>query len=355
MKISFYTRTRSTESKEDWSSDTHYGYGKSFVEIKKAFERYSYLGEKLEVRWNDPDCKVQVYFGFEPEKHSHFDHQYKIFMSHNESSIMPKSRVDAFSHADEFWTGNDWSKRAAISGGMKEDKVFIYNLGINPLSYKPVLRGKKDKIRFLHVGSGWIRKRHDLVIQAFETLYQKYGDRIALTIKDSDAQNPFAIHNWMQDFVLRNAGEKIAPGIRMIEETISDREMVSLFNFHDVLVYPSEGEGFGLIPLEAMASGMPVISTKEWCSYSKYLAGNALESDFGNPEVDWGYEMAGSVIRAKPESLIFRMEEAINNIDEISLNYYNQSSKISGEYSWDRVTKKFLDERIPNIGIDLFK
>jgi glycosyltransferase involved in cell wall biosynthesis len=45
-------------------------------------------------------------------------------------------------------------------------------------------------------------------------------------------------------------------------ERASDEELLLFYNFSDVLVFPSSHEGFGWPPLEAMASGCPVITTK---------------------------------------------------------------------------------------------
>jgi glycosyltransferase involved in cell wall biosynthesis len=355
VKISFYTKSQPGKPQENWTKDTFYGYGKSYVEIKKAFERYQYRGRPLEVLWNDPGCNAQVYFGFIPEEGSHYEHQYKIFMSHTESSLMPESRASGFLKADELWTGNDWGREAAIKAGLNPKKVFVYNLGIKPELYVPTIRGRKGKIRFLHIGAGWVRKRSDLVIEAFNILYKKYGDLIELTVKDVDEGAKTSIHNWLQDFVLKNAGEKISPGIRKIEETLSEQEMISLINFHDVLVYPSEGEGFGLIPLEAMASGMPVISTHEWCSYSDFLIDTAIDSEIKTSDSHWGYDMDGKVVVAQLESIVEQMENVIKNMESVSLKYFNQAPEILEQYSWDRVTKNFLDSRIPNIGVSKFK
>jgi glycosyltransferase involved in cell wall biosynthesis len=42
---------------------------------------------------------------------------------------------------------------------------------------------------------------------------------------------------------------------------VSDRTLAALYRLADAFVFPSLYEGFGLPPLEAMASGTPVISS----------------------------------------------------------------------------------------------
>ena len=47
----------------------------------------------------------------------------------------------------------------------------------------------------------------------------------------------------------------------MINGKISDIELVSTYNASKILVFLSKSEGFGYPPLEAMACGIPVITT----------------------------------------------------------------------------------------------
>jgi starch synthase len=56
----------------------------------------------------------------------------------------------------------------------------------------------------------------------------------------------------------RRAG--LPRGVRM-REPVSARELRRIYHSSDVLVFPSHFEGFGLVILEAMAAGLPVIST----------------------------------------------------------------------------------------------
>jgi glycosyltransferase involved in cell wall biosynthesis len=56
-----------------------------------------------------------------------------------------------------------------------------------------------------------------------------------------------------------------SPNSRSLE--LDTYQLVDLVQRHDVLLYPSYGEGFGLIPLQAMVTGMPVVCTGAWAPY----------------------------------------------------------------------------------------
>jgi glycosyltransferase involved in cell wall biosynthesis len=346
MRISLYTQG-------DMRSNTHYGYGKSFVEIQKAFRNYSYNEEKLFVDYNSARTRVQMYYGPDPVENAHHKNQYRIHMSQHESTMIMPHKATAYTNdCEEAWTANFWGAKSMINSGVPEEKIYVYEHGIDPKIYEPYLRGQKNKIRFLHIDSGSPRKRSDLVENAFLAIYPKYKDKIELTLKYTHA--PHSGKDWFDDSVLEKHGDWVSPGLRYIHETILDEEMKSLINYHDVLVYPSEGEGFGMIPLEVMATGMPTVSTHEWCSYSEYLIDNAIDSEVKGSDISWGYPKIGDAVIANFDSIVYQMEKAIENIDSISKKYYNQAPKILEEYSWQNKTNKFLDKTVERLGVNFF-
>ncbi len=66
---------------------------------------------------------------------------------------------------------------------------------------------------------------------------------------------------------LRGSDRALAGRLGVLERVIelgsvSDQELPALYNAVDVLLFPSLYEGFGWPPLEAMASGTPVVCSR---------------------------------------------------------------------------------------------
>ena len=114
-------------------------------------------------------------------------------------------------------------------------------------------------------------------------------------------------------------------------------ELVSLYHSHDVLLYPSYGEGFGFIPLQALATGMPTICTSGWAHYEKYLGPLKLKSKI--IDSPWPFPHEGKVFEPNYKHLLEVMRDVSLNFKPYSSYYYTQSTKIHEDYSWDQLTK----------------
>ena len=329
-------------------SGSYFGYAYAYNMIQQSFSNFIHNGKKLNVELNSPKSNVQMFFGSPPGYF--YSHQYKIQMTQWESTRAPESWRQHAEGYDEFWTANEFGRQAIINVGVPEEKVFVYEHGVDSSIWTPVLRSQQNKLRFLHVDSGSPRKRADIAISAFKKAFGDNPD-YELILKYSHYENKGL--DWNKKEVLENAGEWEG-NIRHIRENIDLRHLVSLHHFADVLVYPSEGEGFGFIPMQAIATGMPVISTSRWCSYEKYLGGNIIDSTLGISPVVETYQRDGDVVLPDEDSLIIIMKAVAENIQEQSEYFYNQVPQIVEEYSWQRQTDKALNSLINRIGIESF-
>lgn len=328
-----------------------FGYSNGYYRLTEHFSNFKYNNKKLKVVRNNKAANVQMFY-MEPEWYNlksmtsfrspefrkFYNHQYKIYGTYLEATKVWSHWIKAMNEVDEIWVGNKFSVESIRNSGIKTP-TYVLELAVDKM-WKPHRRGKNNKIRFLHVDSGSPRKRRDLVEKAFIELFGNRDD-VELTLKFHD--NEGGIGYDMFDTLHIN-------NITRIYKTISEEEMYELYKKHDVLVYPSEGEGFGLIPLQALATGMPVISTSVWCDYDKYFNGNIIESKIGKTQHTGYFE--GEVILPEYQSLLDLMQYVFDNIDKQCDYFYNQAQDVIDEYDWQKKCNSFLNNFINRVGVD---
>lgn len=331
-------------------SGSYFGYAYTYEEIQKHLRNYKYQNEKISLDINGPKSQVQLYYG-SPDGFF-YDHQYKIQMTQWESTLVPPHWVDHAKRYDEWWTANQFGADAFINAGIPAEKIHIFEHGVDASVWTPYKRNRKDVIRFLHVDSGSPRKRGSLAVEAFK---KAFGNSLNYEITLKYSHHSQSESDWNDETVLAERGRWESSNIRHIEENLTLEQLVSLFKFHDILIYPSEGEGFGLIPLQALATGMPVISTGQWCSYEKFLNGNVIESTLGQSPVVETYTRFGDVVLPEIDSMIYLMKKAVEDFENQSNIFYNQIEQVTTEYNWQTRTDDAIDRLIGRIGRDKFE
>jgi glycosyltransferase involved in cell wall biosynthesis len=122
--------------------------------------------------------------------------------------------------------------------------IEVVHLGINPNKYQLVERPIRDTFTFLIAGALTSRKNPGMVINAFYDLFKNVKG-VKLVIKThSQSLGPIQFTD---------------ANIEVIDRYSTQDEMDKIFYEADAFVFPSRGEGFGLPPLEAMATGLPTI------------------------------------------------------------------------------------------------
>ncbi|QQR79018.1 MAG: glycosyltransferase [Candidatus Moraniibacteriota bacterium] len=56
------------------------------------------------------------------------------------------------------------------------------------------------------------------------------------------------------------------PGLTLIDAKLNEAEMREMYRTHDIFVLPTFREGFGLVLIEALAHGMPIIATDQYAT-----------------------------------------------------------------------------------------
>lgn len=121
------------------------------------------------------------------------------------------------------------------------ERIRVIPLGVDITEFTPHFGEREEFV--LYPARGWPHKNHAALIAAMELLrVERPGLRLVLTGGNLDALGS------MPDWVERHG-------------LVPREELLGLYRSASALVFPSLYEGFGLPPLEAMASGCPVAAS----------------------------------------------------------------------------------------------
>lgn len=147
--------------------------------------------------------------------------------------------------ADLILCGSEFCARTMIDEGTPAGKVVVAEYGADTARFGPGPEGPRDgPLRVLFVGTLSLRKGIHHLLAAAERL-ASLGVRV--TAVGSPRVRPEAL--------ARHAAVLETPGFRL------HADMPALYRAHDVYAFPSLVEGSSLSVYEALASGLPVVTT----------------------------------------------------------------------------------------------
>jgi len=309
-----------------------------------ASNGYAYAGQNIveslkklghDVPFQKSKAPVQLNFS-QPNYFKLHRNQYQISYTPWESTVIPKEWSPFLDVVDEIWTTSDWCANVFEDNGYKNIKVYPH--GIEDI-WKPKRRLESDVIKFLHIGEPAPRKAGQMAVDAFAKLFGN-NPKYSLTIK-AFKHNTTRIYNNYIDKEIIGLPQNVYNNIKVITEELDEMRLVKLYHDHDILIYPSYGEGFGFIPLQALATGMPTICTSAWAHYKDYIGPLKLKSTL--IDSPWQYPHEGKVYEPSFNHLLELMRDVANNFNAYSGYYYAQSTKIHEEYNWLQLTNKSFD------------
>lgn len=294
------------------------GYGYATTRMMENLEK---LGH--EFVQNDPTAPVQMWFDQPHHWKWEDSDQYRIGYHPWESTKLKYGWAEKMNETDEIWTPSpliaEWYRKAGV-----KPPIYVYEHGVDKI-WSPRRRKITDKIRFLHVGFEAARKGGFDVMRAFARAFPNRDD-VELTLK---MINP----GWNINYY-RN--------VKIVNGPLPVEKMVELFHSHHVYVYPSWGEGFGLTPLQAMATGMPTITLPAWAPYKRFLDPNlAINSKLVSSQ--WPKIHPGKLFAPSQDDIVDRMRWVADNYDSAHNLALSRTDDISKEYDWLNLTKQAFD------------
>ena len=184
-----------------------------------------------------------------------------IFFAWEETAVPPATVAHIQANFDLVWATSAFVKRALINSGCSVP-IFVVPEGIDhlitddvpPMGELSVPAGQR--FRFLHVSSAFDRKGVDVLLTAYLEAFSA-DDDVELYIKTFP--NP---HNQVHAQLKQLSQSHARPARVLIDEQpLDDTGMLSLYRSAHAMVLPARGEGFNLPAAEALALGLPLITT----------------------------------------------------------------------------------------------
>jgi glycosyltransferase involved in cell wall biosynthesis len=226
--------------------------------------------------------------------------EYTVSRSMYEFGSVPSEWIPLLNSADrydEIWVPAEAVKEAFIRSGVNPGKIIIIPEPIDTERYSPhgytlqlphAIRGvrhavsntdtnydqQSNNFKFLSIFKFEPRKGWDAMMTAYLSTFTA-DDRVSLYIVTSwwgeakpatvlDDRDPYSIRHRIDSIAasLGKADRHKMPHFVIITHTFSDNDLIALYRSCDAFLLPSKGEGWGLPIIQAMAIGVPTITTR---------------------------------------------------------------------------------------------
>jgi glycosyltransferase involved in cell wall biosynthesis len=217
-----------------------------------ALQEYAYHAYKYS------DVRPRIVFQYHPQAMANkliFEDELR---HHPESATLkneiliytPKKLEEArieLHETDYFIAASTFTKQTLVENGAGYENVFVAPYGVDTSKYPFVKRDVSAKVNFAFVGSYVERKGIYYLLNAAKRLEDEgYDFCLKLTARSTGDMSIF------NQIKLKNI---------TIYNNLSHQELIVFLHTSDVFVFPSLFEGFAFVIVEAMSTGLPVITT----------------------------------------------------------------------------------------------
>lgn len=271
-----------------------------------------------------------------------------------ESDRIPQKWLEDILVYDEVWAPSAWARDVLLAHEVDPASVRVVESGVNTDIFfpDPEVREppKPDRFAFLLVGKYEGRKSIDETVQAFSAEFPlvRYP-LVELRLKADFPLYPQRVH----ELARRVSND---PRIRIISGNLTDPQMARIYRDADAFVFPTKAEGFGLPCIEALACGLPVITTpvSAQTAFLDQVAGLYAPVEYKMaPIVDpdytrfYGADYAGEPLGNWALPSIDSLRACMRDVYEHRAAWRDRAAQASAiirrEFSWDAIGRKAIE------------
>lgn len=195
--------------------------------------------------------------------------------------------------ADFHIVASQFSKMSVMYNGFDESRIVVAPYGVNNTSFKPWEKDYEHGLKVLFVGEINQRKGIAQILEAAKKLHDKNIE--------------FNLVGLGRDY----CSELYAPYEKYVNfrGRVSFEDLQMYYGTSHIFVFPSMGEGFGLVLLEALAAGLPLITSKNCGGPDIIEEGyNGFTIDAGSTEqliekIMWFYNNMGELPKMQQNAI----------------------------------------------------
>lgn len=298
----------------------HFGYGRMFVSLREA------LADRVNLL-DDAETVVDVLLPNMVK--GWWQGQRRVLFTMWETDALP---AEFYEHLNQFDLVLVPCEHNRVLFSNYHPNVKTVPLGTDTDFWCPTEKLPNTTIRFLAGGSHWKRKGLDAVVQAWQEL-QPQGCELVLKCAKHIVGGVPEINN---------------PTITIIQDTMTLEEERDLYRSADCFIAASRGEGWGLMPLQAMCAGIPTILTDTTGHQEFSHLASRLITTTPQPVQDGKrYDGAGNWSEPDVESIKSAITWFIKNRKSATTKAVTNSKK-AREYTWGKSAEVLLEAVQPS-------
>ena len=238
-----------------------------------------------------------------------FDNLFLRWKKYNHVVALAKSQLAA-----DFLRKKGFQHVYAVGVGLDQEK-FEVNAGEN---VKDILKQNEKKFRLLYVGKIEPRRNVYFLVDLFISLEKEYPETELIIVGDGEKK-------YVQNFL-----DEISPYIKAGKiryfKRATQKELVSVYKNSNLFIFTSNYEIFGMVLLEAMYFGLPVISSMNG-------GASVLIQEDKN-----GYIMQGFQIELWKERIV----EIMRDYEKYKRMKESAHQRVVDKFLWDKLADQFI-------------
>jgi glycosyltransferase involved in cell wall biosynthesis len=224
--------------------------------------------------------------------------------------------------------------------------VYEFKLGVDPKLYFPIKRKPHNQFTFLSVGSPATRKNSQLSVDAFLKVFGK-DENYRMIYKSNGPPDARMYFGDMKGAIQH-------PRIQVIDDEYSHAEFAKLYDEADCVLFPTRGEGWGNLPFQGIAKGIPTICTNALACTEFAEMSVPLDFEWDSSTLFGRYVGCGQWAKPNFDDLCDKMKYVADNYETVSKKTYKNALWISKNMTWEKVSQPYI-ERIQKILLECGK